>query len=374
VATVRAVWLLLAFAGAALVSALATPIAARVARAIGAVDRPNARKVNRRPDIPLLGGLAVAFGFTVGLSIALLFLQDVSNGPRIEGLLTGGFVVLGLGAFDDRFELSPRTKLLGQFLAAAIAIHAGFQINHVTDPVTHTVLQFSPIVAWIVTLGWIIIVTNSVNLIDGLDGLCAGVSAIIALTLVAIAWQNGAFGAVAVGLALVGALLGFLPFNFPPARVFVGDTGALFIGYVLALLALEGYQRITVITFLVPLLALAVPLLDTGLSIVRRIRRGAGILQADRLHMHHRLLSEYRGAHRPAVLSIYFLTACFCVIALSFARLHGYAVIVFLIVVLLLTIRFLRNLGFIDAADADEPPEVASRGAEQVETVAKGEL
>ncbi|HUF76630.1 MAG TPA: hypothetical protein VMM35_10145, partial [Longimicrobiales bacterium] len=125
--------------------------------------------------------------------------------------------------------------------------------------------------------------------------------------------------------------------------------------YCLALLALEGYRQATVITFIVPLLALAVPLIDTGLSIVRRVRKRSHIMQADRQHIHHRLLKEHQGSHRPAVLSLYFLTACFCVIAVSFTRLQGYAAMIFLVVIVLLTLRILRNLGFFDVREVDLP-------------------
>lgn len=344
-----------AFVTALLVTALATPMAGRLALALDIVDRPNERKVNRRPDIPLLGGLSVGLGCFVGLGVALLMLpEDEQLSRHLEALLLGGTLMLGIGAIDDRLGLGAVSKLVVQLAAAAAAIGFGFQIDHVTDPITGTSWHFPVWAIWVATTLWIVVVTNSINLIDGLDGLCTGVSAIIAATLTLIAWQGGHLPGVATGIVLVGALLGFLPFNFPPARIFVGDTGALFIGYTLALLALEGYQRVTLITFLVPLLALAVPLMDTGLSIVRRLRRREHIMKADRLHIHHRLLSEYKGSHRQAVLSLYFLTGCFCIIAVSFTRLHGYAAIVFLVVVLLLTLRILRNLGFFDVAEEGE--------------------
>ena len=151
-----------------------------------------------------------------------------------------------------------------------------------------------------------------------------------------------------LGIVLAGSLLGFLPFNFPPARIFLGDTGALFIGYALSLVALEGYlggyRKASLMAFLVPMLALAVPLLDTLLSIVRRARAGQKIFSADRQHMHHRLL-ESEGSDRAAVLALYFLTACFCVIAVSFTKLEGYAAFVFLAAVVVLTVRLMRNLG-----------------------------
>lgn len=337
---------------AGVVAALATPVVSRLALALDVIDRPNERKVSRRDAMPLLGGISVALGFFVGLAVALLLVEDVELvATPIEALAVGGLMMLALGAVDDRWGLSAFPKLAVQMTAAAIAIGFGFRIDHVTDPFTVQVFYFPEWLVYLVSGLWIILVTNSINLIDGLDGLATGVSAIIAATLTVIAFQGGHLPGVVVGTALVGALLGFLPFNFPPARIFVGDTGALFIGYVLALLSLEGYQRVTVITFIVPLLALAVPLLDTGLSILRRLRRGGHIMQADREHMHHRLL-DVEGSHRPAVLSLYFLTACFCIIAVSFTRLHGVAALVFLVVVAVLTVRILRNLGFFDLGAA----------------------
>ncbi len=351
----------LAFLLALGVSALATPIVARLAIAVGAIDQPEERKVNRRPNIPLLGGFSVALGFFVGLAAAILLApEETPFLSRLEGLLLGGLLVLSLGALDDRWGLGALPKLAVQILAAGIAIAFGFQIDHLTDPISRQVWFLPTWLVWVVTALWIVVVTNSINLIDGLDGLASGIAAIIAVTLTFIAWQGNHVLGVLVGVPLVGALLGFLPFNFPPARIFVGDTGALFIGYSLSLLALEGYQRVTLLTFIVPLLALAVPLIDTLLSILRRLRRRTNIMQADRLHIHHRLL-ESEGSHRSAVLSLYFLTACFCIIAVSFTRLEGYAAILFLGAVGLLTLRLLRNLGFFDTG---EPESQASAGTE----------
>jgi UDP-GlcNAc:undecaprenyl-phosphate GlcNAc-1-phosphate transferase len=354
----------LAFLTALVVSALATPIVARLALTLGAIDRPEERKVNRRPNIPLLGGISVALGFFVGLAAAILLTpEETGFRSHLEGLLLGGLLVLSLGALDDRWGLSAFPKLLVQILAAGIAIAFGFQIDHLTDPISRQVWYLPTWLVWVSTTLWIVVVTNSINLMDGLDGLASGIAAIIAATLTFIAWQANYVVGVAMGVALLGALLGFLPYNFPPARIFVGDTGALFIGYSLSLLALEGYQRVTLLTFVVPLLALAVPLIDTLLSIVRRMRRRTNIMKADRLHMHHRLL-ESAQSHRSAVLSIYFLTACFCIIAVSFTRLEGYAAVLFLGAVCLLTIRLLRNLGFFDVSEPGESAPQSSAGIE----------
>ena len=358
--------ILIPFATAGVVTALATPIVSRLARAFEVVDHPSERKVNRRQNIPLLGGIAVALGFFVGLATAILLSTGLPVGGHVEGLLLGGVLLVGVGVFDDRFTLTALPKFAVQFLAAGIAIYYGFVISHFTDPLTHTSQPIPIVLSWIVTSLWIVGVTNAMNLIDGLDGLCSGIAAIIGATLTLICWQLSLPLGVVLGAAFVGSLLGFLPFNFPPARIFLGDTGALFIGYVLSLLALEGYAKVTLLTFVVPLLALAVPIIDTGLSILRRLRRRSTPFSADRQHMHHRLL-ESEGSQRSAVLSLYFLTVCFCVIALSFTKLEGIASILFLVAVIALTYRLLRNLGLFDtppdeSAGTEGPAGAGGRG------------
>jgi UDP-GlcNAc:undecaprenyl-phosphate/decaprenyl-phosphate GlcNAc-1-phosphate transferase len=324
-----------------------TPFAARIATRIGAVDRPSARGVNQRPGMPLLGGLAVAGAFFVGMIAVDQVQRSDADVGRWLGLAAGGLVLVATGIWDDRYGMNAAPKLTMQVIAASIAIAAGFEISRFSNPLTTEVVELPRWVVWPASLLWIVGVTNALNLLDGLDGLAAGVGAIIGATLTVIAWQAGNPFAVFLGLALVGALLGFLPHNFAPARIFLGDTGSLFIGYTLSLLALEGYRRVSLITFLGPLMALAVPILDTALSILRRMRSHAPIFSADRLHMHHRLL-EAEGSARAAVLQFYFVTAAFCLIALSFTRLHGLPAVVFLAAVAILTLRLLRNLGALD--------------------------
>jgi UDP-GlcNAc:undecaprenyl-phosphate GlcNAc-1-phosphate transferase len=337
------------------VAALAAPMVGRFAAGLGAVDRPGDRSVNLRPGIPLMGGLAVGLAFFVGIGVAVTLAEESSLlGGHVEGVLLGGSLLLLVGALDDRWNLRAGFKLLCQVAAAAIAIMHDYRIVQVTDPFSLTAFVFPHWLMWIVTTLWIVGITNALNLMDGLDGCSTGVGAIIAMTLTYICWQMGLDPGLIVGVAFVGALLGFLPYNFPPGRIFLGDTGALFIGYVLALLALEGFRKATVVTFVVPLLALAVPILDTGLSILRRLRRRSHIFAPDRGHMHHRLLDS-AGTQQSAVISIYFLTACFCVISVSFTRLRGYAAVLFLLAVLALTIRLLRNLGFFELEEPTIP-------------------
>ena len=357
---------LIPLATAAAVAALSTPIVSRVACALRVIDRPDERKVNRRENIPLLGGISVALGLFVGLAVAVLLSDGLPIRGHLEGLLLGGLLLVGVGAFDDRYSLEALPKFAVQLVAAGVAVYYGFRIDQITDPFSRNMWFMPDWLAWSVTTLWIVGVTNALNLIDGLDGLATGVAAIIGATLTLICWQINQPIGVLMGVALVGALLGFLPFNFSPARIFLGDTGALFIGYVLSLIAIEGYAKASLLTFVVPLLALAVPIMDTMLSIVRRLRRHSRVFSADRLHMHHRLL-ESEGSQRSAVLSLYFLTACFCVIALSFTKLEGIAAILFLAMVIALTYRLLRNLGLFDtstedASDQGRPPRAGGRG------------
>lgn len=325
---------------------LAGPVG-RLARSLGAIDRPTARGVNARPDMPLWGGLAVAVATALGLAADLLTTDRATDGSRAAAIFGGGGLLVAAGLWDDRFGMKAWPKLTVQLAAAGLAVAAGFQIARFTDPFSMRVVYVPPWIIWPLSLLWIVGVTNAMNLLDGLDGLAAGVGAIMGATLTLIAWQAGQWLGVCLGLSLVGALLGFLPHNFAPARIFLGDTGSLFLGFALSLLALEGYRRVSLITFVVPLLALAVPILDTLLSVVRRVRMGAPVFSADRLHMHHRLL-DAEGSPRRAVLQFYFLTAAFCLIALSFTRLQGISAAVFLVVVLALTLRLLWNLGVLD--------------------------
>ena len=339
------------FLVAAIVAGMATPIAARLARQLEVIDRPNERKVSRRENIPLLGGLAVGMGFFVACAFLVLQAEDpaIYQG-HIEGVLLGGAVLMAVGAFDDRYTLSWKPKLVAQLFAAWLAIYYGFRIEHFTEPFELNRWEFHPALMFVVTTAWIVAITNAINLLDGLDGLATGVGAIVGATLTYICWESGQTFGFLVGLALVGALVGFLPFNFSPAKIFLGDTGALLTGFTLSILALEGYAKATVLTFVVPILALAVPIIDTGLSILRRALRGKPIFDPDKAHIHHRML-ESSGTHRDAVLSLYFLTGCFCVIAVSFTRLDGPAAILFLGLVVILTVRLLRNLGFLRTED-----------------------
>lgn len=347
----RAITIVLLAAG---VAALATPVVMRLAIAVGAVDRPNERKVSRRSQMPLLGGLAVGVGCGAGLILSVLWPGGPDVWPKASGFVFGALILMGIGFLDDRFTLRANVKLLVQIVAALIAIQAGFRVDLFSDPLS---VQTHEVPIWImlpVSLVWIVGVTNAMNLIDGLDGLSSGLGAIIAATLTIICWQAEQWVGVTIGLALFGALIGYLPYNFPPARIFLGDTGSLLIGFGLSVLALEGYRKAAFLAFIVPILALAIPLLDTLLSIARRIRSGKGVFSPDKLHMHHRLLVR-EGSHKNAVLMLYFLTSCFCMIAISFAQIDGWLAFVYLAAVVAVTIRLLRNLDAFSLEGPDGP-------------------
>lgn len=351
---------------AAVTAFLSTPLVIRLAKRIGAIDRPNARKVSEREAMPLLGGLAVALGCVVGLSLAFLICDVEGLSNALPGFAAGSTILIGVGVWDDRFDLRPLYKFGFQLLAAGLAIEAGFRFDLFSNFVTRETIVVPAWLLWPVSLLWIVGVTNAMNLIDGLDGLSSGVGAIIAGTLTVLCWQGEQWVGAVVGFVLFGALVGYLPFNFPPARIFLGDTGSLFIGYALALLALEGYRKTALFTFMVPLMALAIPLLDTALSILRRLRSGRGVFSADRLHMHHRLLHR-EGSHRSAVLMLYFLTACFCMIAVSFAQIDGWIAFVYLGAVVAVTFRLLRNLDAFSlefTAEAPIPPDASGDDGE----------
>jgi len=346
--------IIIPFLVAAVVAAMMTPVVSRIAMALDIVDRPNDRKVSDRTGMPLFGGGAVFAGVIAGLGAVAWTSQGHSyDQAKLFAFLFGGGLLLVIGLWDDRFALSAFQKLPFQIAAGLLAIACGYEIDFFTNPFTLVPSELPTYVVWPLTLLWIVAVTNAMNLIDGLDGLSAGLGVIIAATLAVLCAQAGQTTGLVLSAVLCGALLGYLPFNFPPARIFLGDAGALFIGYSLALLSIQGYRKAALLTFVVPLLALAVPLLDTLLSIQRRIRSGRGIFSADKMHMHHVLLQR-EGSHRKAVLWLYFQTACFSIIAVSFSQLQGISAWIFLAAVMMLTFRLLRNLGLL-AVTTDEP-------------------
>ncbi|MFH1458946.1 MAG: MraY family glycosyltransferase [Candidatus Omnitrophota bacterium] len=247
---------------------------------------------------------------------------------------------------DDIFDLNAYLKLMIQIGIALILINFGFEISIISKP-TGDGLPLG-ILSGVITIIWIVGLINAINLLDGLDGLAAGVSgiALFFLFLAAVGMQNEPVAIMA--LCLLGAILGFLPYNFYPAKIFMGNTGSMFIGLVLAVIALAGFQkRTTVFTLFVPLMAVAVPIIDTFLSIFRRILKGKPIFKADREHIHHQLFKTEKS-QTQAVLSLYFFTFCYGLIALSFSSFTGIYAIIALVIVALATYKWLKEWGFLD--------------------------
>jgi UDP-GlcNAc:undecaprenyl-phosphate GlcNAc-1-phosphate transferase len=273
---------------------LLTPAVGGMARLLGAVDHPDARRVHRRP-IPRLGGLAIFLGILVP-SLAFL---DLSGESR--GVLLGATVATVVGAVDDFRGLSPPPKLAGQFVAAAIPCAFGVWIDHFTFPFVGVV----DLPRWVgvpLSMLFIVAVMNMVNFLDGLDGLAAGVCGIAGVTYAILALSLGKADPAILSAIVAGACLGFLRHNFFPARIFMGDSGALCLGFVLASVSIQGLLKTaSTVVLLLPLLVLAVPILDTSFVVARRLKHNRPIYAADQSHLHHRFLNIGFSQRRAAV-------------------------------------------------------------------------
>ena len=267
---------------------------------VGAVDHPNARKVHSGV-MPRMGGLAVFLAFAL---VTLLF-REVTQ--QVWGLLAGALVILCAGIVDDIRELSPKAKLVAQIIAVLVIIPFGIQVHFITNPLNGEMIYLG-LFSIPVTIFWVVAVTNAVNLIDGLDGLASGVSCIAVLTMATVTWvQFGASGkeSIMLALTLAAALIGFLRHNFFPAKIFLGDTGSMFLGFALAVMAITGVTKsAAAVSVIIPLVILGVPLLDTFFAVIRRYNEHKPIFQPDKAHLHHRLMA-LGLSHKQTVLVIY---------------------------------------------------------------------
>lgn len=331
---------------AATATLLITPLVRRLAIRFGVVDRPGERKIHRAP-MPLLGGLALAAGFSAGCALAYNLDAVRVFGTPFAGLAGGAAMMVLLGIYDDRYGADAKLKLSVQTVAAALVVASGSRIAILTNPLGgHWDLGILSIP---ISILWIVGITNAMNLIDGLDGLAAGIGAIVSLTLFSVAIPDPVSFVPVVAAALAGSCLGFLRFNFPPARIFLGDTGSLLLGFVIAVIGMQGFLKgATALALLVPLLAIGLPVIDTSLAIFRRSIRHRHLFQADREHLHHRLV-RIGLTHRQAVGVMYWVSIFLAFTALSLRDLPPQKGILLLLVAFMGGALLLKTLGYVEA-------------------------
>lgn len=311
----------IAFLLAFITAFVITPYTMRLAKKVGAIDIPNERRINKKP-MPRLGGIAVICGFFVSIIYLIITMHiegkvDFFNEENYFIKLVGFFIgiaILTLTCYiDDVKSINPLLKLSGQMLAAICVVASGIKISNITIPGLESTIINNEIFIYILTIGWIVGITNAINLIDGLDGLSSGITLISCLSLLIIFALNGApLVAIILITALAGSIVGFLPFNFNPAKTYIGDTGSNFLGYSLAVISILGVAKTyTAIVIVAPLIVLGLPIFDTLFAIVRRIVRGKSIkaiLAPDKGHLHHRLMAK-GYTQKQSVLILYGISA-----------------------------------------------------------------
>ena len=295
-----------------------TPLVRRFAFKIGAIDIPkDNRRMHKKPT-PRIGGLAIIFGFTVA---TLCFAQP---SRQLYGTLAGAAIIAVMGVIDDCKNLPAKLKFVIQIIAALVVVFAGdIKIDVFTNPNFLSDNPYWVLPEWLsvtLTVIWIVFITNAVNFIDGLDGLAAGVSAIMSISLAFISIRVGEYSIAILGIALMGSCFGFLPFNFNPAKIFMGDTGSTFLGFMLATLSIQGvFKSYAVISFAVPLLILGLPLFDALFAMIRRILRGQSPMTADRGHLHHRLV-DMGFSQKQTVFILYAISGVLGITAVLLAE------------------------------------------------------
>ena len=317
----------IAFLLAFIVAFMATPYTIKIAKKVGAVSIEKGKRRMHNRQMPKFGGPAVILGFLVSVGYLLIVMSlegginlfgEEQYGKKLLGMLLGIIVLAITCIIDDIKTIKPLTKLSGQLLAAIIVISFGIRIDDITLPFLPT-HELNEIFSYILTLGWIVGITNAINLIDGLDGLSSGISVISAISLLIIFLLNGSpMISILLITALAGALVGFLPFNFAPAKTFIGDTGSNFLGFSLSIISILGVAKTyTMAVIVLPLIVLGLPIFDTLWAIIRRLIKGKSIkaiFKADKGHLHHRIVAKGFG-QKQAVLILYGISATFGIFA-----------------------------------------------------------
>lgn len=315
----------IAFLLAFIVAFMATPYTIKIAHKIGAVDVPKDERRMHKKAMPKFGGPAVILGFLVAV-IYLIIVMSMENtinlwgpdkyGMKLLGMLIGTIILSITCIIDDIKPIKPITKLAGQLLAAIVTVAFGLRIGEISF---FGIAQANEIASMIITVIWIVGVTNAINLIDGLDGLASGISVISAVSLLVIFVLNGSpLISIILVASLAGALVGFWPFNFSPAKTFIGDTGSNFLGYSLSIISILGAAKTyTIAVIVLPLIVLGLPIFDTLWAIIRRLIKGKSIkaiFKADKGHLHHRIVAKGFG-QKQAVLILYGISATFGIFA-----------------------------------------------------------
>ena len=364
------VTVMLALVMALVISFAATPFVRRLAFTIGAVDIPRDNRRMHDHPIPRLGGLAIFLGFL----ISVLIFAEIDR--ELQGILIGAVIIVVLGIVDDIKSLPARLKLVVQILAALCAVYHGVAIEVINNPNIFSDNPYWVLGFWSypISIIWIVAITNSVNLIDGLDGLADGVSTIGALTMLILAVMLQEWEISIVCGALVGACVGFIPYNLNPAKIFMGDTGSTFLGFILATVSIQGlFKYYAVISFLVPFIILGLPIFDTSFAFIRRILRGQSPMTADRSHVHHKLIDMGMN-QKQAVSTLYIISGVLGLSAVMLTTTSAGKAALFILALVICAVVAVRAIwpphhgdgGAGEKKKADEkPPETAGEETEE---------
>lgn len=302
--------LVIAFLIASVTTVLVTPVVIKLSKKLNAVDRPDSNRKIHNGIKPSMGGIAIFIGVAAGF----LYLQPVHE--HMHAIIIGAVIMLLTGVLDDIFEFKALYKLIGQISAALVVVSSGLLIEKLTIPFMGTVYLGS--FSIFITIFWILAASNAINLIDGLDGLAAGVSAIAFSSILVMALVDYRIIVVYLSVILIGSCIGFLFHNFHPSKIFMGDTGALFLGYAIAIVSMLGlFKNVALFSFIIPIIVIAIPVFDTIYAIIRRAVNNQGIATGDKYHIHY-LLLEMGYTHRQSVLIIYAFSIFFGCMAVIF--------------------------------------------------------
>lgn len=307
-----------AFLVALVVSLLLTPVSMWLAPKVGAMDIPkDNRRLHTKP-MPRFGGFAIFFAIII--SIVVFLVPQYNTGNKVYGVMIGGALIFAGGVIDDLKQLSPKIKLIAQIISGVVVYAFGLRFSFIGFVLGTNSSIMGEVATFLLTVFWIVGMVNAMNLIDGLDGLAAGIAAIAALCIAYAGYIHGHYVATTAMLAVAGGALGFLPYNFNPAKTFMGDCGSQFLGYCLAVFSLvQPVKSATLMAIVLPVMVMAIPIFDTAFAIIRRVIRRQSIVQGDKEHLHHRIMRAGFGQRRSVML-LYCISGIMGVMAVLYSR------------------------------------------------------